>query len=215
MSQQVGGDYLDCLEGVNGEYIVTIADVSGHGVDSALLMTSFRSTYRAESLRTEPDVLLNNLNNVMVHEVGDTGMFLTTVTLKIAADGRSFSFSSAGHNPFLLYRASEDQFFSLESSGPPLGVMRGVDYLLEEVVTESGDVLVLYTDGVVEATAFAAGDDFEEEDMFGEERLKDLVRDYHNASSTEIKDRVFQEVRDFSGMQTQSDDVSMMVVKFS
>ncbi len=215
MSQQVGGDYLDCLEGVNGEYIVTIADVSGHGVDSALLMTSFRSTYRAESLRTEPDALLNNLNNVMVHEVGDTGMFLTTVTLKIAADGRSFSFASAGHNPFFLYRPSEDRFISLESSGPPLGVMKGVDFLLEDVVTEPGDVLVLYTDGVVEATAQNAGDDFEEEDMYGEERLKDLIRLYHTESSTDIKDRVFQDVRDYSGMQTQSDDISMMVIKFS
>ena len=211
MSQQVGGDYLDCLIQDDGTCLLTIADVSGHGIDSALLMTSFRSAYCHAAISRMPDELLEQLNEVVRHEVGGTGMFLTCAALEIDRDGASFRFASAGHNPVLLYRAADGRFEELEASGPPLGFFPSASYSMAEHRLAAGDFLLLYTDGLVEASPL--GSDGEEEDMFGLDRLKDIAQERAGQSPAELLAALYDSVETFSARERQEDDVSILIVK--
>ena len=207
MSQHVGGDYLDVLEGDLGDTFCVLADVSGHGINSALLMSSFRSTYRGESLWISPEELLGTLNERVRDEAQGTGMFLTAVTLKIESGGGSFEFASAGHNPVYVYRPSEDKFYELEASGPPLGMFPGIEYELETFETQAGDILVLYTDGIVEASNHDA-------DMFETERLQECIRDLRDQPVTEMVEEIYQRVLQFTDRKEQEDDISLLIVRF-
>ena len=209
MSAGVGGDYLDFIEGEIGGFYATMCDVSGHGIDSALLMSSFRSTYRARVSWFESGGLLEDLNTIVAQEVGDTGMFLTSVTCEINRERREMCISSAGHNPVYLYRAATGTVDSIEASGPPLGLFPAASYQSQILSTDPGDILLLYTDGVVEATAPGS-----EEEMFGEDRLQQLLIDSADKPAREILDRVFRAVADFSQQIKQGDDVSVLVIKF-
>lgn len=212
MSAGVGGDYLDIVEGDCGRCFATVSDVSGHGIDSALLMSSFRSTYRANVFAFEPATLLTRLSGTVADEVGGTGMFLTSVSIEIAAGGRQFAIASAGHNPVFLYRAKTGAVESIEASGPPLGLFPGVTYQAETYTVGPGDVLLLYTDGVVEAAAPNRGGEVE---MFGEDRLEELLRREACKSAQEVLEEVFSAVHEFSRLDSQEDDVSVLVVKFA
>ncbi len=208
MSQQVGGDYLDLLSGESGDVFAIIADVSGHGVNSALLMTSFRASYRSNALWLEPEILLTEMNHIVREEIEGTGMFLTAATLRIDPEDRSFVFASAGHNPIYLYKPGEDRFVELEATGPPLGMFEGMTYETTRTPTDPGDFLVLYTDGVTEAQ------DARKISMFGEERLKELIRRGEHRDPKRFVDRLYEELVRFTGTTEQTDDISVLAIRF-
>jgi serine phosphatase RsbU (regulator of sigma subunit) len=205
-AQSIGGDYLDLVKTQGGEVCALIADASGHGIDSALLMSSFRANYRAGAPAASPDRLLTALNNEVHDEVGTTGMFITAATLRIAPGTRRMTIASAGHNPVLLFRATDGSIEHIDSHGPPLGFLAGIDYGCEERVLGHGDVLLLYTDGITEAVGRRG-------DMFGMERLERSLRQHAGGSSREIVDGILADLTSFSGQSHQEDDVSLSVVK--
>jgi serine phosphatase RsbU (regulator of sigma subunit) len=205
-AQSIGGDYLDLVTSDLGDIHAVVADASGHGINSAMLMSSFRSTYRAEAPWMEPNELAGRLNEEVVHEVGATGMFITMATLRIERETRRLSMTSAGHNPVMLYRARTGAIELLESHGPPLGFIAGAEYGGLELQLESGDVLLLYTDGITEA----ADDDLE---MFGEDRLAELLRQNAHDSATGLLSAAQGALAQFTGRQTYDDDVSLAIVK--
>ncbi|MCA8957060.1 MAG: serine/threonine-protein phosphatase, partial [Planctomycetes bacterium] len=168
MSAWVGGDYLDILQ-IGGELVATVSDVSGHGIDSALLMSSFRAAYRARANDHAPSDLLELLNETVASEVGDTGMFLTSVVVRIAADGRSLRLASAGHNDVYMYRAATGEIEVIESSGPSLGFFPRASFDEYDFTVASGDVLLLYTDGVVEAAAPGPPGSSDRGELFGDD----------------------------------------------
>ncbi len=205
-AQYIGGDYLDLLNGEGGHTFAVIADVSGHGVNSALLMSSFHSFYRAEAPLLEPHRLLARLNREVTHEVGSTGMFITAIAFRIQEDARSLSYSGAGHNPVFLYRADGGSIENLESHGPPLGFVESADYQHSQAHLNPGDVMVLYTDGIVEATDQSG-------EMFGEERLKSCIARTARSSAKDILEELFSELIQFTGQDAHEDDVSVSVLK--
>jgi len=205
-AQNIGGDYLDLLTSDLGDIYAVVADASGHGINSALLMSSFRSTYRAEAPWLEPNELAGNLNSEVVHEVGTTGMFITMVSLRIERETRRMALASAGHNPVMLYRQATGTVELIDSNGPPLGFMEGADYTMHDHQLESGDVLLLYTDGITEATDTSL-------DMFGEERLLELLREHAKAPAEELLKAAQKALAEFSGRQHYDDDVSLCVIK--
>jgi sigma-B regulation protein RsbU (phosphoserine phosphatase) len=207
MSQHVGGDYLDILEGDLGETFCVLADVSGHGINSALLMSSFRSTYRGDSMWVQPDELLASLNERVREEAQGTGMFLTAVTLKIENNGSSFEFASAGHNPVFVYRPSEDKFYDLEASGPPLGMFPGIEYEEEVFSTRPEDLLILYTDGIVEASNHQG-------EMFEVERLQECIRKNKDQPVPDIVQNLYGQVVQFTDRKEQEDDISLLILRF-
>ncbi|MCA8966388.1 MAG: PP2C family protein-serine/threonine phosphatase [Planctomycetes bacterium] len=205
-AQNIGGDYLDLLMSDLGDVYAVVADASGHGINSAMLMTSFRSTYRADAPWQEPEDLLAALNREVVHEVGATGMFITAATLRIERGSNLMTLSSAGHNPIFLYRARTGEVESIASHGPPLGFLGGATYASYQTVLQTGDILLLYTDGITEALGA-------DQEMFGEERLAALLR-RHAADAAEVMLGAMQKALcEFAGRTNHEDDVSMTVIK--
>lgn len=205
-AQHIGGDYLDLMSGSGNEILAVIADVSGHGVNSALLMSSFRSLYRAEASLAQPHDLLAKLNKEVHHEVGSTGMFITAAAFRFAADARSMTYSGGGHNPAFLYRAGRGIIEELKSESPPLGFIENATFEISQTGLSAGDVLVLYTDGIVEAMDAA-------EEMFGEQRFKACIERHASSSASELLEEIFTELQRFTGRDTQEDDVSLSIVK--
>jgi len=205
-AQNIGGDYLDLLEPDGSGVFAVIADASGHGVNSALLMSSFRATWRAEATSVSPGMLLEALNREMCYEVGTTGMFITAATLRISSDGRWFTMSSAGHNDVYVYRAASGEIECIDSDGPPLGFLDGVSFDEREHALAPGDVIVLYTDGIVEATR--SGDS----EMFGDDRLKDVICAHKDESAEDILDAILTEMATFTHSANQEDDCSLSVI---
>ena len=205
-AQNIGGDYLDLLGSGIGDIHAVVADASGHGIDSALLMSSFRSSYRGTAARVEPNELAAALNGEVVHEVGPTGMFITAAFLRLEQTTRRITLCSAGHNPTLLFRSKSGKVESIESHGPPLGFLEGATYTCHETRIEPGDVLMLYTDGITEA----ANEDL---DMFGEERLGAILREHATAGAEAVLAAARRGLVEFTGRERYDDDVSLMVIK--
>jgi serine phosphatase RsbU (regulator of sigma subunit) len=205
-AQYIGGDYVDLLHTDDGTIHATVADVSGHGINSALLMSSFRGAYRGDAPWHQPAELARKLNREVAHEVGSTGMFITTALLRIAADTRQVTITSAGHNPVLHYRAASQDIVGIDSHGPPLGFVEDATFEQQQIVLADGDVLLSYTDGVTEATD-------ENLDMFGEERLKALLLRHAAASPHDLVEAIQADLCGFTGRERCDDDVSILVVK--
>ncbi|MCK5944689.1 MAG: PP2C family protein-serine/threonine phosphatase [Planctomycetes bacterium] len=205
-AKNIGGDYVDFLVSDLGDIYAIVADASGHGINSALLMTSFRANYRGNAAWLEPNELVASLNEEVVHEVGPTGMFITAALLRIEPDEGQLSMCSAGHNPTMIYRAERGEVELVDSHGPPMGFMAGVDYESYASGLKPGDVVLLYTDGITEATDA----DLE---MFGEDRLERLLVEHAGGTAQSILDVAMRELAEFSGRERHEDDVSLMVIK--
>lgn len=204
-AQQIGGDYLDVFQQDAGVVHAIVADASGHGINSALLMSSFRSNYRANAPRHTVEALTAFLNNEVVNEVGPTGMFITAALLHIDPAARRMRVASAGHTPVMLLRGRSGTVEQLESSGPPLGFLHGAEFTARSVDLEAGDIVLLYTDGVTEAANADC-------DMFGEERLEQLLRAHAHNGPDAILKAVRESLVAFTGRTRYEDDVSMLVV---
>lgn len=205
-AQSIGGDYIDLFAGVRRDLCGVVADASGHGINSALLMTSFRSTYRANAPWMDTDDLCAWMNNEVASEVGPTGMFITAALVHIDRESRRVRVSSAGHCPVLLYRGADHSIEQIESHGPPFGFISGAEYEHYETVVAVGDVLLLFTDGISEAAD-------REEDMFGDDRLIELLRNNAGEPADAIIETIKAELVRFTGRTSYDDDVSMMVVR--
>lgn len=205
-AQSIGGDYIDLFSGVRRDLCAVVADASGHGINSALLMTSFRSTYRANAPWMDTDELSAWMNNEVVSEVGPTGMFITAALLHIDRESRRVRVTSAGHCPLMVYRSAANTVERIDSHGPPFGFIEGAEYEHYETAVGVGDVLLLYTDGITEAADA-------ELDMFGEDRLADLLAQHAGDAATSIVDTIKAELARFTGRTTYDDDVSVMVVR--
>lgn len=203
----VGGDYVDLYED-DDEIVAAIADVSGHGVNSALLMTSYRAGSRGKSHVQSPASLLAEMNDIVHGEVGDTGMFLTAVLARLQRVTGHVRVASAGHNPVLIWRARTESFEMIDSSGPPLGFIPGMSYEDHEAELEKGDVFFLYTDGVVEAAP--PGSD----DMFEMDRLMTAIRETVDQGPEAVLARVLADVEAHAGVGMREDDVSILVARF-
>ena len=205
-AKHIGGDYVDFLTSDLGDLYAIVADASGHGVNSALLMTSFRANYRGTAPYREPTELARSLNEEVVHEVGPTGMFITAVMARIEADASRLSLTSAGHNPAMLLRAATGAVERIDSHGPPMGFVAGAEFGSTETTLASGDVLLLYTDGVTEACDA-------DERMFGEDRLEEVLRRAGVGSAQQVLHAALDELASFTGRAQHEDDVTLLVVK--
>ena len=206
-AQFIGGDLVDLVDD-GGMISATIADVSGHGINSALLMTSFRASCRAGSQHQTPDELLGRLNDTVKDEVGDTGMFLTAVTMRCHEEDGAIEIASAGHNDSYVYRKDSGEIETIESSGPPLGFFRGCEYEQSRINGQPGDLVILYTDGVVESTSPDDGE------MFEDERLFEVIRKTAPDGADAVRDAILDAVATFTRSRPQEDDISILVIEF-
>jgi sigma-B regulation protein RsbU (phosphoserine phosphatase) len=206
-ADDTGGDYFDIIVQPDGSVYLVIADVSGHGFGSALLMAETRAYVRAfADCGDDLGALLTRVNQALAADL-DGVRYVTLTAVRLGPRGRSFSYASAGHVPGYLLGRSDEVRFVLDSLDPPLGLFQNLEFSSSPVM-ELGDeeTLVLLTDGVTEA---ANGDATE----FGAERALDFVRGHRGAGARDLVEGLYEAVRDFNSGSSQHDDITSVVCK--
>jgi len=210
-AQTVGGDYFDffgapCLTADAAPTTgFAIGDIAGKGVPAALLMAALQASLRGITLAGVTDLadLMEKLN-VLMYDASPANRFATFFCCLYEANSGRLRYSSAGHNPALLWRANADEAVWLNTRGTALGLRRKAAYEQAEVILNAGDRLVLYTDGVTEARN-SAGEEF------GEERFAEAARRAGECSASGMVAVVMEEISRFVGSATQHDDITMIV----
>ena len=204
-AMEVGGDFYDFIPG-EGTLGMVIADVSGKSVPAALFMALSRTIVRINATHHEKGTdVLEDANN-MISADSREGMFVTLFYGVLDQNSRSLIYANAGHPPPLLMRSSSKAFEKLDVTGIALGAFAGAKYEERRVDLASGDVLVLYTDGVNEAE----NGNFEQ---YGVERFCSIVRESCHLCAQGILDKILGDISQFCAGQAQFDDITMVVVK--
>jgi len=208
-ADHVGGDYYDFFLSNNRIIDAVIADVSGHNVGAALIMVETRSVLRAQiNINNTPATILSNLNNLLMSDLTRAELFISMFYIKYDTSTKWLTYANAGHNNPLLYQSIKGKCQALDADGMIIGVKEDILFENRSILLDHGDILLLYTDGVTEASA----DDGE---MFGIERLEKIISELHEEPLQNLIDHIYQEVIRFSGERPLSDDVSMVALKIN
>lgn len=205
-TRAVGGDYYDFLDFGAGKLGMVLADISGKGMSAALLMANLQANLRGQyALATEDFPRLLRSVNYLFYKNTETSNYATMFFSIYDNQRRTLHYVNCGHNPPMLLRAN-GEVEKLEATATVLGLFEQWDCTVAERQLAPGDVLVIYTDGISEASE---GDDAEE---FGEERLVAGTRAQQNQPAGPMLDAIVAEVQAFS-KGYQADDMTMIVAK--
>ena len=202
-TRAVGGDYYDFLDFGSGRLGLVLADISGKGMSAALLMANLQANLRGQYALALEDVphLLRSVNRLFYRNT-ETSHY-ATMFFAIYDDGtRRLRYVNCGHNPPILVRANGD-LERLTATATVLGLFEEWDCTVAECEVASGDVLVIYTDGISEAGP-------NEEEEYGEERLIATTRKHQHQSAATILDNILSDVQRFSRGR-QADDMTLIV----
>lgn len=208
---EIGGDYYDFLPDSNTgsrSLSIILGDIAGHGVDAALLMASARAFLRMRaSLAGSIEDIVMAMNQHMTEDMEKTGRFMTLIYLLIERSKNRIKWVRAGHDPALLYDPLADRFKELKGPGVALGVVSDYPYQQQTIDgIAQNQILILVTDGIYEATNRAG-------EMFGKERLKDIVRKNSKATAKSILDQIVKEHFKFTSGVPSADDITVVIVK--
>lgn len=206
-TNQIGGDYYDYLHRDRERIDLVIADVSGHSIGAALLIAETRAFIRAkaESLQG-PAQIVRAVNSFILTDLDRAEMFITLFYASYDAINQTLRYASAGHNNPMIWQAETGRCVHLDVNGLILGVKEDVVYDEKEIEMSSGDLLILFTDGLTEAENYSG-------DFFGEERLEELLQEYHRLPTEQIIDRIMEQARLFTGTRSFRDDVTIVLMK--
>jgi len=206
-SKEVGGDYYDVITRKRDEYILAIGDVSGKGTPAALLMANVQAALRALApLCTSVAETTGQINDLTCANTRGGSRFITFFWGILDAQSHRFLYTNAGHNPPFLLRKN-GTMEKLEDGGMILGIFKTAEPYAESSVTlTSGDVLVMYTDGVSEAMN-------KDNEQFTEERLENILKKSTTLSAKEIIHQIQKELDLHTQATPQSDDITMLVLK--
>ncbi len=208
-ARQVGGDYYDIIglngSGPDGPHLICVADVSGKGIPASLLMSSIQATLRALLSPQLPLVELVTRTSQLLYATTPASKYATAVLALLDPSAGQVRYVNAGHNDGLLLRAG-GEVERLTSTGPPLGLLPGIPFEEQSVALQPGDLLAVYSDGVVEAQN-------EQEEEFEEERFLESLRARGDGDADGIIDAVFEAVMSFAGNAPQHDDLTLLVLR--
>jgi sigma-B regulation protein RsbU (phosphoserine phosphatase) len=208
---EIGGDYFDFLwrrDSRKGPFSVVVGDISGHGVDSALLMTTARAFLRMRA--SQPGTIseiITAMNRHLTRDVLESGSFMTLFYLTIDPEKKQIEWVRAGHDPAILYDPVRDEFEELKGSGVALGVIETFDY--EENCRRSlvnGQIIAIGTDGIWESVN-------REGEMFGKQRFRNIIRKNAHAAAGDILNAVYNELNQYTRGQRFEDDITLVVIK--
>ena len=206
-AHQIGGDYYDFIERGPSTYDLVIADVSGHNIGSALIMAETRTFIHArlESLE-RPGDMMQSLNKFFFNNLRCSDLFVTMFYLQYHPELHLLNFSNAGHNNPLLLHRREMRIELLDADGLILGIKPEIRFEQKSTILEIGDILVLYTDGIIEA-------ENPDGEFFALERLTKLILESADSHPQQIIDTVMEQVRIFTGLRHFNDDITLVVMK--
>lgn len=207
-ASQVGGDFYDFILSNEAILTLTLGDVSGKGMPAALLMSMLRTVLRgkAQEMQTPaPEQLLGNTNEYLYSDFSDVNMFATIFVGQYDSQRHLLHYANDGHAP-VIYRPVNGTARLLEADAPPLGVMPinlAEQYTIE---FQPGDILLITSDGFSEASN-------NQDEMFGYDRLLQLVDEVADLSASELIRKLFTTVDQFTGDHPQADDQTLLVLK--
>ena len=211
--EEIGGDYFDYLLGEeysDRPFSVVVGDITGHGVDAALLMTSARAFLRMRS--SQPGSIaqiVKEMNRHLTRDVLDTGRFMTLFYMTIDTDNGHLHWVRAGHDPAIVYDPVQDRFEELKGSGLALGLDE--EFAFEEnVKTElaSGQIIAIGTDGIWEAFN-------RDGEMYGKERFNGIIRQNASAEANDILNAIYSDLDSFRSGLKPEDDITLVVIKIT
>ncbi len=202
-ARAVGGDFYDFMPLPDGRLVLIIGDVTDKGVPAALVMATTRATLRGATRRLlSPGAALERSNNLLCPEMPPS-MFITCLYAILDPASGRLHYANAGHD--LPYWRRNGGVAELRATGMPLGLLPGMKYEEKEIVIDPGENILFYSDGLVEAHN-------PEREMFGFERLRELVAAHANGSS--LIDLLLAELAAFAGPDwEQEDDVTLMTLQ--
>jgi sigma-B regulation protein RsbU (phosphoserine phosphatase) len=204
-TEEVSGDYYDFVQIYDDHLGLVIADVSGKGVPAALLMAFLRASLRAAiHVGYAPNISMAKVNYLLWESI-ETNQFVTAFYGVLDATNKTLAYSNAGHNPPILMNAEGKARF-IERGGIPLGMFRDTRYYEYYLPVESGQTLVLYTDGATEA----ASSDGKE---FGRDRLAEKVYEGRHLGARELIKSLHDAILEWTDGRGSSDDVTFVIVK--
>ncbi|MDA2928774.1 SpoIIE family protein phosphatase [Acidobacteria bacterium AH-259-O06] len=204
-TRYVGGDFYDFLEHRPNELVGVLADVSGKGVPAALLSSLLQGALDMECRSGAPlEEVLDQVNKFLYARTSANN-FVTLFIFSLNSQGKG-KFVSAGHNPAYLFRAPTDEIEELASDGLILGAFDFASYQSHTLQLNPGDVLVVYSDGVTDA-ANPQGE------MFGEERLREIVRSSASAGAEVLEKRILDSLEQFTQGMPQTDDITFVLLE--
>jgi sigma-B regulation protein RsbU (phosphoserine phosphatase) len=208
---ETGGDYYDfiIIDGAAEQKIgVAIGDVSGHGIPSALLMTTVRSSLRQRlSLPGSTARIISDVNRHLARDVEDSGQFMTMFFLVIDTASRQLEWVRAGHDPGIVYDPGSDAFSELGGSGMALGVYGG--WIYEDNKNSdfsNGQIIFLSTDGVWEARN-------KKGEMLGKAPILNTIRKNASSDASQIVDAIFDTLNKFIEGVKIEDDITSVIIK--
>jgi sigma-B regulation protein RsbU (phosphoserine phosphatase) len=209
-SEEIGGDYFDYLHdgaGEGSELGIVVGDVTGHGVDAALLMTSARAFLRMRLTQPGgPAEVVGALNRQLTRDLYASGRFMTLFYMTIDPMSRRVAWVRAGHDPAIVYDPAADAFHELRGEGMALGLDHDHVYALNEFAgLASGSVVVVGTDGIWEARG--------EGGFYGRERFREVVQTHAGGGAQAVVDAVLADVRAFHGTDRFEDDLTLVAIR--
>lgn len=205
-----GGDYFDFIEvrQVPGDgVLIAVGDVMGHGIGAAMLMATARAALRAAAGTAKSLGELMGCVNRVLSEDARHGLFMTMALVHVDAAGGRVRWASAGHDPTIVYDPRTGEFEELEGGDVPLGITEGIAYEeYERALGPAGQVLVVGTDGIWEARD-------EGGEMFGKERMKEVIRSAAGGSAGDVAKALEGELARFVGGAKVLDDVTFVVAR--
>jgi len=205
----VGGDYYDFIRLAEGCLGIAIGDVSGKGIAAALMMASLQASLRGQTIKPCSTLaeMIQHVNH-LVFEASAANRYATFFYAQYDPANRSLHYVNAGHNPPIIYRKNGkgEEIIRLEAGGTVVGLFAEFPYQEANLVLQSGDIFILFTDGISEAMDIADGE-------FGEECLIETVRRCQTRSAVETIACILDQVDAFTAGAPQHDDMTLVVVR--
>jgi phosphoserine phosphatase RsbU/P len=205
-AKEVGGDLYDFLLLDEQSLAITIGDVSGKGIPAALFMAVVQSVLRlvlrqggelADRVRAANDLLIS---------FNKESLFATLFCGLLDIPTGTLIYCNCGHNAPLISRNGDGSLEKLGRTGPPLGLLAGSEYSTQRVQLMQGDTVILFTDGITEALN-------EANELYGDGRLENTIKDRLDKSARDLIARIFDSVRRFTGNAPQSDDMTCLTLR--
>lgn len=208
---EIGGDYFDYFwrsDAQRQSFSVVVGDISGHGVDSALLMTTARAFLRMRA--SQPGTLsevISAMNHHLSQDVLQTGRFMTLFYLTLDLEQKTLGWVRAGHDPALLYDPASDRFEELKGKGIALGVQDDFFYMENKKSgLTPGQIIAIGTDGIWEALNGQG-------EMFGKDRFRAIIRRTAGEPAGHILSAVYDDLNQFTLGQKSKDDITLVIIK--
>jgi len=207
---ETGGDYYDFInpaEWGREKIGIVVADVIGHGIPAALLMTSVRAFFRERILSPGAGVaIVSDVNKRLVQDIEEHNLFITMFYSEIDLNENCFRWVHAGHESALHYDPAKDAFATLGGEGVPLGVIGEWSYEESKIPYGPGQIILIATDGIKEACNPV-------NEHFGNERLQTVIRNHYRKPAKDILQAVFDALANFRHTAERKDDETLVVIK--